>query len=484
MFRSRGSLRSMRLVAALAGAAFALPACGNGDTAPDRDRIVRGTRDVDVVVVLLDAAAAEHFSFMGYERETTPNLDAIARQAVVFENAYAQASATPLSVYSMMTSRYPLMHERARPDSSAQREMALVIPPAMPTLAMWMADRFAERTAFTANHWIRPELGFDTGFSSFHPLFEGRAPGEVVRATELVDRFVAWLDTRADAPYFAYLHVLEPHEPYTPPEPFASRFDPEVRGHTDGTLATLEPVKSVRPGEEFVRNAVALYDGNLAYADAEIGRLVDALRARGRWERTVFVLVSDHGEAFWQHGVRGHGTHAYEEFVRIPFVLRIPGVAGLRGERIVDLVELVDLAPTLLDLLDLPLPAGAAAGRSLVPLLTGTRPESAPPAFVRNHDGGRWEFGIRDGRFKYLHYFGRRPDEFFDLQSDPGELTNRWQQAQSPPLRSVAERMYDALGAWVQAGDGVGDGVAAAATGVDSLDADTREALRALGYFH
>ena len=305
----------------------------------------------------------------------------------------------------------------------------------------------------------------------------------VVRATEMTDRFVEWLDTRGERPYFAYLHYLEPHEPYTPPEPFASRFAPELRGLTDGTLATLEPVKSTRPSEDFVRNTIALYDGNLAYVDHEIGRLVQALRERGRWQRTVFVLVSDHGEAFWQHGVRGHGTHAYEEFVRVPFVLRVPGVASLRGTRIDALVELVDLAPTLLDLLDLPLPENAAAGRSLLPLLSGLAPEPVPPVFVRNHDGGRWEYGIRDGRFKYLHHFGRRPDEFFDLEVDPGELHDRWEQAQYPPLRNFAEPMFDRLGAWVQAGDGVGDGVAAT-SGVDSLDAHTREALRALGYFH
>lgn len=463
---------------------LALAGCGPAGVPPDRARLVAATRDVDVVVVLLDAAAAEHFSFMGHERETTPHLDAIAREAVVFENAYAQASATPLSVYSMMTSRYPLMHQRARPDSTQEREMAMVIPPAMPTLAMWMADRFVDRVAFTANHWIRPELGFDTGFTDFHPLFEGRAPGDVVRATEMTDRFVEWLDARSDRPYFAYLHYLEPHEPYTPPEPYASRFSPEVRGFTDGTMSTLEVVKNERPSEDFVRNTLALYDGNLAYVDAEVGRLVSELRARGRWERTVFVLVSDHGEAFWQHGVRGHGTHAYEEFVRVPFVVRVPEVAALRGVRIADLVELVDLAPTLLDLLDLPLPPNAAAGRSLLPLLSGVTPDPPPPVFVRNHDGGRWEYGIRDGRYKYIHYFDRRPDEFFDLATDPLEQKNQWPQAQYPPLRSIAQPMYDRLGAWVGAGDGVGDGVAASSAGVDSLDADTREALRALGYFH
>ena len=468
------------------GVASLLPAgCSGPAELPTTDELRAATRDVDVVVVLLDAAAAAHFSFLGYERETTPHLDAVAARAVVFENAYAQASATPLSVYSMMTSRYPLMQERERPTEGDAGEMAAVIPRAMPTLAVWMAQRYDHRAAFTANHWIRRELGFDLGFGHFEALFEGREPGDTVRATEMTDAFLDWVDgLGADDDYFAYLHYLEPHEPYTPPEPFASRFEPGIRGHTDGTLATLGPFKSERPDEDFVRNTIALYDGNLAYVDDQIGRLVRALRERGRWRRTVFVLVSDHGEAFWQHGVRGHGTHAYEEFVRVPFLLRVPELPGLEGVRVGTPVELIDLAPTLLDLLGMPLPSNAAAGHSLLAHLTPGPWPDPPPVFVRNHDGGRWEYGIRQGPYKYLHNFDRRDDEFFDLARDPGETYNRWHEAQHPPLRPIAEGLYRRLAAWVEAGDGVDDGVAASATGVDSLDADAREALKALGYFH
>ena len=269
--------------------------------------------------------------------------------------------------------------------------------------------------------------------------------------------------------------------PYTPPEPWFSMFDPEARGHTDGTAASLRPYREKVPRPELERNTVALYDGNLAWVDSEFGRVVADLKRRGVWDQTIVVVTSDHGEAFWEHGVRGHGTHVYEEFIRIPLVIRVPGLAA---RRITETVELIDLTPTLLDLGGVFVPEGSTAGQSLVGALVG---EDTPAdlAYFRNHKSGYLEVGVRRGPLKLQYYFGRHREELFNLDTDPAEQNSLVpEEPPAPPeVRTLVLGLHDLLELWIAAKDGTGGHFAPAVTGADSLDADTVEALRAIGYF-
>jgi arylsulfatase len=453
-----------------------LAGCGS-EREHTADSLRAHARDMNVMLVILDAANPKHFSFMGYERETTPNLDRLAAEGVVFTHAYAQASATPLSMYSLMTSRYPILDEDQYPRTG---ELAAVIPAAMPTLATWAVEEFPERAAFLASSWMREELGFHYGYSTFEKLYD-EVDGGIVSADRVSDRFVDWLGAEPAGPWLSWMHYLEPHTPYTPPEPWSSMFDPEMRGHTDGTEAGMAAYREATPPEEFRRNTVALYDGNIAWVDHQFGRVVDALKARGEWDRTIVIVTSDHGEAFWEHGVRGHGTHVYEEFVRIPLLIRVPGLAARRVDHV---VELIDVTPTILDLAGVFVPAGSTAGQSLVELMTGSA-QGPDTAYFRNHKSGFIELGVRRGPLKFHEYVVESRFELFDVERDPAEQTNLLEDPGDQPdaIRTLAEGLLEQLGQWVERGGGVGGDLSPTATGADSLDADTIEALRAIGYF-
>jgi arylsulfatase len=436
------------------------------------------TEGMNVLLVILDAANPHHFSFMGYERETTPNLDRMAAEAVVFSSAYAQASATPLSMYSLMTSRYPILDEDQYPRTG---ELAAIIPAAMPTLATWATEKFPERAAFLANNWMREELGFHHGYSTFEKVYD-EVPGGTIASADLVsDRFTAWLDTEPSGPWLGWMHYLEPHTPYSPPEPWYSMFDPGVRGLTDGSEASMAAYRESVPDGEYQRNVVALYDGNLAWVDHQFGRVVDDLKRRGEWDRTIVIVTSDHGEAFWEHGVRGHGTHVYDEFVRIPLVIRVPGLAPRRVDPV---VELIDVTPTILDLAGVFVPAGSTAGQSLVGLMTGSA-KNSDTAHFRNHKSGFIELGVRRGPMKFHEYVVENRFELFDVGRDSAEQKNLLVDPGDRPdaIQTLAEGMQQLLGTWVERGDGVGGDLSPSALVADSLDADTIEALRAIGYF-
>jgi arylsulfatase A-like enzyme len=478
-----------RILGSILLAATVLSACSPADRRPTSAQLREAVSGSDLWVVLIDAAAAEHFSFYGYERETTPELAALADESIVFERAYAQASATPLSVYSLMTSRYPHMSG----PTPAQPELAAMIGPQLPTLASRLAPVFPARGAILANQWISRRLGFDTGFTHFDEAFAdpSLAEGQIAPAELIAEYTRAWW-SQSSGRRFTYTHFIEPHEPYTPPEPYRSKFGPEYRGHTDGTRATLEEWKTETPSEDFIRNTVALYDGNLAYVDAQIGGLIEELKAKGRWKSTTMVLLSDHGEAFWQHGERGHGAHVYEEYVRVPLLLHLPSATGIAPQRVTRVVELVDLVPTLVDLYGVPAAPSSMAGRSLLPLLSRDQPDTLGRpddlAFFRNHDGARVELGVRHEDAKYHHFYQRRPDELYDLRSDPGEqhdllaAGSRVPAGISPTRQS--QGLLRRLQAWVRGESGVADGEGGAvAAELDSLSPEARARLKALGYF-
>lgn len=455
-----------------------LTACAGGgvEPLPTRDALRAAVAEHDLVVVLLDAAAAGHFGHLGHERATTPHIDAIARESVVFERAYAQASATPLSVHSMLSSRYP-------PRAGAPTlggEVVFEVPASAHMLPEVLGELFGARLGVSGNNWIARNFGFDQGFTDFVELWDTeQVPDAGVPLAERMGQvFGPWYARHDGQRRFAYLHYLEPHEPYLPPEPYYSRFEADAGRSIDGSRASLVNFKHRRPRPRQARNIEGLYDGHLAYVDAQVGELVDGLREAGRWDSTIFVLVSDHGEAFWQHGKWGHGLHVYEEYVHVPFLLRVPGFDALEGRRIARPVELVDLLPTLMDLLGRPAGWIAPEGESLVGLVLGEEPEGPPRAFFRNSTAAGLEFGARGERYKWVLKLDEGVEELYDLAEDPGEQRDL---SAVEPLPPAAVALKRELGEWIRrpAPDARGSVV-----GVDSLGAEVEEQLRALGYFH
>jgi arylsulfatase A-like enzyme len=363
-----------------------------------------------VVVYLVDTLRADHTQPYGYSRDTTPELAKFAQDAIVFEQAIAQASWTKPSVASLFTSLPPGKHQAIQlqePLDSAQL-----------TLAEMLRAKGYSTGAAIAN-WIIYTKGsnMDQGFDSFAGLHGARnRPSKHVEAAVVVDEALQWLDSRPGFKRFLYVHTLDPHVPYTPPPPFDQKYEPHpAPGHPgiDPRTDYLEPQDRER--------MIAQYDGDIAYGDREFGRFVRGLKERGLYDRALVVFTADHGEEFLDHGKWLHGRSVFDELVHIPMIVKLPGQKDA-GRRVRDQVRTVDILPTILENEGLPQPPGIM-GRPLQQVLAGA-PEL--PALSEISHRGFVAFGIRTGHDKYVWRFSPEDDElYFDLAKDPREQQDR-----------------------------------------------------------
>ena len=374
--------------------------------------IVTDTRAPLVIVYLVDTLRADHTGPYGYARDTTPELDRFAQDAVVFDQAIASASWTKPSVASLLTSLPPGRH-RAVQLRDRLDDAVLTLP------EMLQAKGYATGAVIANSVIYLKEANFQQGFDYFEGLHgeEGR-PSKIVEAAPLVDRALAFLDARRGLPTFLYVHTMDPHVPYTPPAPFDRRYEPHpTEGHPgqDPRTDYHEPLDRER--------LIAQYDGEIAYGDHELGRFLRELRARGLYDDALVVFLADHGEEFLDHGQWLHGRSVFDELVRVPLLVKWPGRRGA-GQRVAGQVQVVDVLPTVLQSLGLPLPpAEAIVGRPLLTGATGT--ESEREALSEISHRGIVAFGLRTSADKYVRRFSPESDElYFDLAKDPREQTS------------------------------------------------------------
>lgn len=423
-----------------------------------------------VLLVTLDTVRADHLSVYGYPRSTTPNLEALAREAYVFEHAQASSAVTPVSHASILTGLDPDRHglralHATRLARLAEERM---------TLAEHLAAAGYDTAAFVSAFTASAHFGLDQGFATWDERFGGEASstsegivdnGAAQRsAADVVDAAIAWLDTRARsrAPFLLWTHFFDAH-------------DDQLQAPAAFRLRWVAPGQS--PPEQWR----AVYDGDLAYIDHQIGRLLEAIAARGHGQDLVVAVVGDHGEALGERGWWGH-TVLFQEQLRVPFLLRLPGHPG---RRVTDQVRTTDLVPTLLDVLTPEAPPAAMDGRTLTGWLTDPAPRPLPAYSetlfdLQAYEQSPWRdeswLAINDGRWKLIVRRDRRPphtetDLLFDLREDPGETTD---QAAAHPdvvarLRPMLERALTTL----PANDPDHE---------PALDPETIEKLRSLGY--
>jgi arylsulfatase A-like enzyme len=364
----------------------------------------------NVLLVVLDAARARDFGCYGYTRATTPEIDRIAREGVVFEKAYTTGCYTRAGMGSLWTSQFPDDHGAVGPEGRLAREP-------FPTLGEVLAAGGLRTAAFVANPVAGRAFGFDRGFEDFHDVYARSG----IEAEGVTESLVPWLAQNAAERFFVYAHFREPHFPYDPPPPFDTLFGPEgplapgIRRDRDWIFAANDGSRPLTADES--RHMVRLYDGNLAHADREVGRIREALESLGLWDRTAVIVTADHGEALGEHGYIMHNQQLYEESVRIPMIVRLPSgaAAGLRPE---GLVDLTDLAPTIADILGVRQGTSGFRGRSLLPLVRGA--PGKPFVFARSL-GDRPKFSIRDERYTFIYDSRWGAEELYDRAFDPGE---------------------------------------------------------------
>ena len=391
--------------------------------APPDDALTRTDAPLNVVLICLDTVRADRLGCYGYrERPTTPALDALAARSVVFRNATAPAGWTKPSVPSFFTGLYPVQHG-VYEGSARSRDALLsdVLPERVDTLAEAYREAGYETVAFVHNDQLRAGLGFEQGFE----LYDDN-DGD---AREIRTAALDWLDHRQrDAPFLMYLHLLDAHWPYDIPEAYASLYaDADAaalfRGGDSRALRDAINDGAVALTPEQLATMGALYDGALRFLDDELRQLLDGLEQRGLADRTVIAVVADHGEEFLEHGRIGHGHGLWENLLRVPWILHVPGrpAASVEAE-----VNLVDLPATLLSASGVAPPprAGGVAFSESVDRLG--KADRQTPTFAEHKSHDSYQQSLRVGSLKLVRLW-RPPEAGVAPGAGPAAVGERWE---------------------------------------------------------
>jgi len=436
----------------------------------------------NLVLISIDTLRADRLGAYGHDRPTSPTIDRFAAGAVLFENALAQAPVTAPSHATLFTGLYPEAH---RVQNMFDGEQHTGVPPlgaSIPTLAEILSAAGYATSARVGGGNVHPEIGFGRGFDSYVVLQGWRATQQFEAASVELARLA-----EGGEPFLLFAHTYETHAPYLPPAAYRAQFtDPDYAGRIVGDAAELDRVAEggyigrhaaffarVDP-DSFAdrRHLRDLYDATIRAADDAVAVLLDAVDAQGLADRTLVVLLSDHGEQFGEHGAFEHDD-LWNELLHVPLVIRVPeGVrAGWSGRRVAETVGLVDVLPTLLDLLGLPTPEHVQ-GRSLVGRVEGT---DASPGWAFAQYRARSGAALVADDWKWLQRGGQDPPMLFALAVDPDEFIDRaaehrdWERGGAVKIRQL---LNVSRGFWPLVGE----------TGTVAPSEATRRALEALGY--
>lgn len=395
----------------------------------------------NVVLITIDTLRPDHLGCYGYSSIQTPYIDRLAGSGARFTQAYTPAPITLPAHTSLLTGMFPLatgMHDF----------MGNRVPPGTGTLARILHDHGYSTAAFIGAPVLDSRFGLNQGFDTYFDHFELAGREEVHldamkrSGDQVVDEAQKWLNHHPPQPVFLWVHLYDPHSPYRPPEPYAERY----RG---------------RP-----------YDGEIAFADAQVGRLMTTLTQQGLLEKSLVVLASDHGESLGEHGEKTHGFFIYNATLHVVCIIKVPGDAP---RVVTDEVSLVDVMPTVLQGLRIPLPAGVQ-GRSLLSLVAGRAGEGASNLYAESyppllHFGWNSLRSLQSRGWKYIET--TRP-ELYDTRTDPKESKNLF-----PTHQALAQDMSNRLRTLVSRYTPT---IGAAAPENAEADPTLLKSLRSLGY--
>jgi len=404
---------------------------------PGGAKVVRAAK-MNVLLITLDTTRADRLGCYGYDKAKTPNLDALARNGVLFQNAYSQVPLTLPSHASIMTGFNPI-------GTGVHNNGAYVLAPEKTTLAeVLKADGYAT-AAFLASFSVDSRFGLDQGFDVYDDSFQEGAPFKALnserKAEQVYQAFSPWFDNLKTEPFFCWLHFFDPHLPYSPPAPYSDQF-------------------ADRP-----------YDGEVAYMDYVVGLIMRKVKDRGLLGRTLVVVAGDHGEAFGERGESGHGVFLYDMTLHVPLIVYAEGHLPAQ-KTVAARVRLIDVLPTVVDLLDKPAQAGVE-GTSLIPYILKKSRKNLD-AYIETYypkENFGWAplSGLISGSQKYI----RAPkEELYDLTADPAEARN---------LIAVEPKGADALRAGLDrlVKESL---IPGSSSGKLALTAEEQARLRSLGY--
>ncbi len=455
----------------------------------------------NVLIYTIDTLRADHASVYGYSRATTPFLKQLGASGVIFEDCQAQSTWTKSSVASLMTSLYAFTHGIV---SDAD-----TIPSGSTTLAEQLRRTGYTTASIVSTPFVGKATGLDRGFDYLleYPVVLREVNPKIDRATDsaALNRVVfPWLDRHRDEPFFLYAHSTDPHAPYDPPQPFESKFANPAEtpvfkrqyslfrtNHEYGGGAVISRAICEKAGlnpDRFIHQAIDRYDGEISRNDASLEQLVGKLKQLGILDNTLVIVLSDHGEEFWDHGWTAHGHTVYQELTHAVLLMWNPALLP-KPRRVTETVQLIDVMPTVLDLLGSKTPP-VAEGQSLVPLLRGeafnrrglvmssrfaaVRPEGLVPENAAD------DFAITDAHWKFIYRnkaakAGVKKVELYDRRTDPAERHDV-----SAEHGHEVKGFVATLGEWIDAQNKVRQIIGH--TGTSRLDQETLDQLRSLGY--
>jgi arylsulfatase A-like enzyme/Flp pilus assembly protein TadD len=371
-----------------------LAALGMGLAAAGGWRYARASAPVNgpIILISIDTLRADHLPVYGYRKVKTPAIDALAADGTVFERAYSHAPQTLPAHTALLSGRLPF-------ETGVRDDIGFVVKSGERLLPQMLRERGYATAGIVSSYVLRKETGINQGFDFFDMPASSREPtiervqqdGSERDGGESEAIAERWLDQQRSQRVFLFLHLYEPHAPYSPPAQYGE----------------YEP-----------------YDGEIAYADEIVGRLIRYLKSHQLYDRSTIVLLSDHGEGLGDHGEQEHGLFVYEEALHVPLIVKQAGGTG-GGRRIGDLVQHIDVVPTILDLAKAPIP-GNLRGQSLKPVLEGTsdipeRTVYSEALYGRYHFGWSELTALTDARYRYI----KAPEEeLYDLDRDPHERQN------------------------------------------------------------
>ncbi|HUJ95136.1 MAG TPA: sulfatase-like hydrolase/transferase [Terriglobales bacterium] len=394
----------------------------------------------DVVVITIDTLRADHLGCYGYKQIHTPNLDALAADGIRFERAYTPVPVTLPSHTVIFTGTYPTfsgMH-----DFSGNK-----LSPTQPTLASVLKNQGYATGAVIGSAVLDSRFGLNHGFDFYYDHFDfSRLDESNLDAMErpgnlVADQALAWLQQNYQKKFFLWMHLYDPHYPYRPPAPYSEQY----KDHP--------------------------YDGEIAFADEQVGRLIRFLKDKGLYRNTLIVLSGDHGESLGEHGEKTHGFFIYNATLHVPVIIHLPGPAS--AKTVSELASTADLMPTILHALNIAVP-GQVQGRNLLPLIEAKREEGDTSLYAETFLP-RLHFNwseLRGAETDRYHFIDAPKPELYDLSKDPGETQNLY--SQKP---AVAQEMRAKLTALISQ-----YGVAEESAEKTGLDPALMERLKSLGY--
>ena len=394
----------------------------------------------NVVVISIDSLRADHLGCYGYPRPTSPHLDALARDGVVYENAIAESSWTLPTHISMLTGLSSYVHGIEHDEVRLGDDV--------PRLAVRLREAGYRTKGIFSGPYLDPIFGFGVGFDEYEaeygdlaadgPDLERDASEGAWRAVmrdanqrshrtitspAVTERAIEFIGRDAPEPFFLFLHYFDVHYDYIPPESLWREFDPDYDGEMTGDDFQKNPAIHPDMAPRDLEHLIALYDAEIRFTDQYIGMLLDALERGGLTDRTLVVVTSDHGEEFFEHGGKGHRHTLFDEVLKVPLVLRMPGRIPA-GTRVPSLVRHIDLAPTILSLLEVPF-EGALSGTSVVgdwSTSGGPVDRTAISRLLMPDRKTLWVSARTSSRKYVVNTRGKRTREMlYDLAEDPAE---------------------------------------------------------------